>query len=156
MIKESRMQPEYVWGAVSILLLLAEAVTLTSVGLVFGLSAGVLFSLLIIFHWPESVALQVMIFAAIGLALYFPIRKIQYMTSHKQTTGDIAAAIQAAPMGSVIHVDDVGAAGEVRLDHAFLSARVLPFMCDVPVHLNDRVRIVEVNGNILKIEQKGD
>jgi len=153
--QEGFMQPEYIWGALSILLLLAEAVTLTSVGLVFGISAGVVFSLLIVFNWPDAISWQLMIFAAVGLALYLPVRRIQKMTTGRHTTGDIEAAIEDAPMGVVMDVEDVGNTGWVRLDRAFMGERQWQFTCDTPLQPDERIRIVAINGNRIKIV-KGD
>jgi len=141
----------YFWGGLAVLLLLAEAATFTSVALVFSVAAAVVFLSLLVADVPQSMAGQVLLFAASGTALFFPIRRFQKRTATKATTGDVSASIAAAPSGVVKSVEAGGHSGRVTLEQAFLGEREWMFEADIPVAAGDQITIVDVRGNIIKI-----
>ena len=144
----------YFWGGLAVLLLLAEAATFTSVALVFSIAAGAVFLSLIYTGVPESLAGQILLFAVAGLALYFPIRMLQKRTATVRTTGDVAASIVDAPSGVVKSVEEGGHTGHAALEAAFLGEREWKFESDQSVQAGDAITIVDVRGNIIKINKK--
>lgn len=144
----------YIWGGLALLLLLAEAATFTSVALVFSIAASVVFLSLLFADVPESMAGQVLLFAASGAALFFPVRWLQKRTATLSTTGDVAASLADAPGGVVESVEADGFSGRAVLEHAFLGEKKWRFEAARPVQTGERITIVDVRGNILKINVK--
>jgi len=144
----------YFWGGLAVLLLLAEALTFTSVALVFSIAAAVVFLSLLYAGVPESVAGQILLFAVAGVALFFPIRMVQKRTATVRTTGDVAASIVDAPGGVVKSVEAGGHSGRVALEFAFLGEREWKFESAEPLQAGDAVSISDVRGNIIKINKK--
>lgn len=144
----------YFWGGLAVLLLLAEAATFTSVALVFSIAATVVFLSLLFADVPESMAGQILLFAASGAALFFPIRWLQKRTATQSTTGDVATSLADAPGGVVKSVEAGGHSGKVALEYAFLGEREWMFKADKPVQEGERIIIVDVRGNIIKISGK--
>ena len=144
----------YFWGGLAVLLLLAEAATFTSVALVFSIAAAVVFISLLYAGVPESLAGQLLLFAVAGLALFFPIRMVQKRTATVHTTGDVASSIADAPGGVVKSVEAGGHSGRVALESAFLGEREWKFESGEPLQEGDAIIIVDVRGNIIKINKK--
>ena len=144
----------YFWGILAVLLLLAEAATFTSVAFVFSIAASVVFLSLLLAGIPESMAAQVLLFTVSGLALLYPIRRFQKKTATRATTGDVEASISDAPAGIVKSIKAGGYSGRVALEQAFLGEREWMFESDKPVQKDDHIHIVDVRGNIIKIEAK--
>jgi len=88
------------------------------------------------------------------VALFFPIRMVQKRTATVRTTGDVAASIIDAPRGVVISVETGGHTGRVALEAAFLGEREWKFESVQPMQAGDAIRIVDVRGNIIKINKK--
>ncbi len=141
----------YFWGGLALLLLLLEAVTFTSVALVFSIAASVVFLSVLFAGVPESMEGQGLLFAASGLALYFPIRRFQKNTAIGHTTGDVETSIADAPGGIIKSIEPGGRSGRARLDGPFLGAREWIFESEHPVQAGDHVNIEDVRGNIIKI-----
>jgi len=147
----------YLWGGLAVLLLLAEAATFTSVALVFSIAASVVFLCLLLGGFPASIAGQVLLFAAAGAVLFFPIRWLQKKTATESTTGDVAASIVDAPGGIVKSIHAGGRSGRVSLERAFLGEREWSFESDSVVQVEDPVSITDVRGNTLNItSNKGE
>ncbi|HKI61132.1 MAG TPA: hypothetical protein VKA31_02455 [Mariprofundaceae bacterium] len=144
----------YFWGALAVILLLAEAATFTSVALVFSVAAAVVFLSLLFAGWPASLAGQGLLFAASGAALFVPIRMLQKRTATQSTTGDVATSLADAPSGTVKSIEAGGRSGRVALESAFLGAREWMFKSDQPVQEGDLITIVDVRGNIVIITEK--
>jgi len=144
----------YVWGALAVLLLLAEAATFTSVALVFSIAAAVVFLSLLLTGMPESVAGQLLLFTTSGVALYFPIRRFQKRTATLRTTGDVAASLAEAPRGTVKSIEEDGCSGRVVLAHAFLGEREWMFTSEQSLQVGEAVDIIDVRGNIIMINKK--
>lgn len=140
----------FFWAVLALLLLLAEAVTFTSVAFVFSIAAGMVFLSLLLLDGPQSLAGQLLLFAV--AALLYPIRRFQKRTAISPTTGDVAASIERAPAGVIRDVDAGGCSGRVLLDHAFLGDRAWMFESETVVKPGVRVRIADVHGNILYVE----
>lgn len=142
----------FFWAVLALLLLLAEAVTFTSVAFVFSIAAAMVFLSLLLLGGPQSLAGQLLLFAVAGVALLYPIRRFQKRTAISPTTGDVAASIERAPAGVIRDVDAGGCSGRVLLDHAFLGDRAWMFESETVVKPGIRVRIADVHGNILYVE----
>ncbi|MDX8404570.1 MAG: hypothetical protein R8K50_00280 [Mariprofundus sp.] len=141
----------YFWGGLAVLLLLLEAVTFTSVALVFSIAASVVFMSQLFAGVPASIEGQGLLFAASGLILYFPIRRFQKNTATQHTTGDVDASIADAPAGMVKSIEPGGRSGRARLDGSFLGEREWVFESIKPVQAGDHIHIEDVRGNIIKI-----
>ncbi|MDQ6993359.1 MAG: hypothetical protein Q9M31_07770 [Mariprofundus sp.] len=142
----------YFWGGLALLLLLAEAVTFTSVALVFSAAASVVFLSLLLTGMPASMAGQFLLFAFCGVGLYFPIRRLQKNSTTQTTTGDVAASLAEAPNGVVSSVVADGRSGRVILAHAFLGSKEWMFEADTPVILGATITITGVRGNIITVQ----
>ncbi len=153
------LQP-WVLGAAALFFLLLEAGTLS------GISGLVAFALLLVGlidlffgggSWASSsftLATQAALCALLFLGSAVPwVRwRRRRSVAGSETSGDPETLLHDAPEGEVATVGEGGRSGRVQLDRAFLGERAWLFSADHPLAAGQRVHIVAIDGNKLRVD----
>ncbi|MBI5938332.1 MAG: NfeD family protein [Betaproteobacteria bacterium] len=140
------------WFVLGLALIALEILTPTFFLLWFGL--GALLAGIAVWLWPMGLAAQVLLWSAASLAMmgvwlkYFKnpadTRPGQAKESVLGTTGLVTRAV--GEMGQ----------GEILFQRPVLGADRWPVIADAPIEAGKRARVVDVLGQILKVEQTGE
>lgn len=140
------------WFVLGLALIALEILTPTFFLLWFGL--GALLAGIAVWLWPMGLAAQVLLWSATSLAMmgvwlkYFKnpadTRPGQAKESVLGTTGLVTRAV--GEMGQ----------GEILFQRPVLGADRWPVIADTPIEAGKRARVVDVLGQILKVEQTGE
>lgn len=143
------MQPWY-WLAIGMVLMMLELLMLNLVLIWLGLAAVVV-SVCLWLVPSLGVNLQIFLWAISSALLtwawyrYFRIKLID------KTTAGIAKEAIPGTLGHVIKVPIEGQHGIARFVPGLLGDDEWRFICDQPVMVGDRIRVVSINGNTLVV-----
>lgn len=144
------MHPEWWhWAVGGITLILAELVVPAFVLIWFGLGAlGVALAAFLLTEIDVTLQLSIWLVASIGLTvLWFKVFKPGQLKTRIGSSSD-------NPVGEIgLLARDVGPflRGEVRLQKPILGADVWPCISDEPLSSGSRVRVIAVEGSLLKV-----
>ena len=136
--------PPVAWVALGVAGLALEASVTTPFLFLWFAAIGT--GLILLFAPGASLPAQLLVFGATAVASYVLYGRWKRTQKEPFTTGDIKQQLAKAPLGTVT------ADGWVRLDESFLGAREWKAANGEGLAEGQRVRVLDVMGNELKVE----
>ena len=141
------------WAVGGIILILAELAVPAFVLVWFGLGALVL-ALVVAIAPTLGITAQLAIWLLVSLAFIVFWFKVFKPESHKTRIGMSASEV-IGEIGMLTHDVAPFARGEVRFQKPMVGADVWPCIADEEIKAGERVRVLEVDGSLLKVGRSG-
>jgi len=141
------------WAVGGIVLILAELAVPAFVLVWFGLGALVL-ALVVAIAPTLGITAQLAIWLLVSLAFIVFWFKVFKPESHKTRIGMSAAEV-IGEVGMLTHDVAPFARGEVRFQKPMVGADVWPCIADEEIKAGERVKVLEVDGSLLKVGRSG-
>jgi inner membrane protein len=144
------MQPEWWhWAVAGIVLILAELAVPAFVLVWFGLGA-LLVALLVALFGVQNVTVQLAFWLVTSVALVALWFKVFRRDAHKTRIG-MSAPAMLGEVGLLTTAVSPFARGEVRFQKPLLGTDVWPCIADEEIRSGERVKVVSVEGSLLKV-----
>lgn len=146
------MEPEWwFWAVGGIALIIAELAVPAFVLIWFGLG-GLVVSLLVAVLPQIGLTTQLAVWLVVSLGLVAFWFKLFKPNIHKTRVGMSDANI-IGEIGLMTHDLALFQKGEVRFQKPMVGSEIWPCIADEPIAAGDRVRVLKVEGSILKVEK---
>jgi len=144
------------WAGLAVLLLFIEANAFTSVLLWFGIGAGVVSAFVLMYPNALSIYGQIITFVVISTIMVWVSKRFLKKTSWQRTSGDSLSQIKDAPDCHIEQTEPSGREGYVRFDMPFMGDFRWQYRSKQGLDVGDAVEVLDISGNILKVQKKSD
>lgn len=139
------------WIVLGIALCVLEIFIASFTILWFGLSAFIVAALTVIF--PLSLPLQLAVWASSTLVLAVAWFRYFKPRMRDKTKAGLSREAAVGQVGTVVRISTEHTRGLVRFTVPLLGEEEWPYICEAPLVIGDRCRVIDVLGNALLIEK---
>lgn len=138
------------WAIAGVVLLIVEVLTMTFLFAGFALAAFAVAILMLLFAMPFW--MQMLIWSILAVLVFVRWRRYE---AH-QSSSDVGQADMGLRVkGTVVEPIEAGCKGIVRFDTPVLGNSEWIATADKPIEAGERVRIVDVAGQLIKVSKEG-